>query len=146
MTFRSPTPRPFECSIVLFCNFFSNLTRVWPNSGFHAANGTAQHALMNDPVLCFFFLRGRERWFFVFFPWFSMILIMFCQGFPNVFPKMLPIAPGFYPIWFNSHEYKLKRWNLGECICFYFATGVPKRCWHALCAKKIADGPINITP
>ncbi len=43
---------------------------------FHAANGKAQHALMNDSN---------------FFPCF--------QAVPRC-PKMFPIAPGFYPIWF----------------------------------------------
>ncbi len=31
---------------------------------------------------------------------------------------------------FNSHVYKLKRYTVGKYICFYFATGDPKRCFH----------------
>jgi hypothetical protein len=50
---------------------------------------------------------------------------------------------------FNSHVYKLKRWNLGVHICFYFATRAPKRCFYwvnAQCSQKIVDGPINMVP
>jgi hypothetical protein len=40
----------------------------------------------------FLFKGAGEQGFLVFFP---------CsQSVPNVFPKMIPIAPGFYPIWF----------------------------------------------
>ncbi len=59
-------------------------------------NGKAQHALINSPAL--FFLRdgGRGKWFFEFFPCYQCVLITF----PNMFHKMLSIAPQFYPIWF----------------------------------------------
>ncbi len=92
--------------------------------------------------------------------------------FPNAFPKMFPIAHGFYPMWFaqsstpmyinykgkiqgctfakfNSHVYKLQRWNSRVHICFYFATWGPKMCFywgHAQCFKKNAGGPINMAP
>ncbi len=79
---------------------------------FHAANGNAQHALMNDPVVSF--LRGGNSDFFLFsslvpnvFPKSShQVHIKFPKGsqilkvFPDGFLKMFPIAPGFYPIWF----------------------------------------------
>jgi len=65
---------------------------------FHAANEEAQHAIMNNPV--FFFLKvgegGGIGGVFVFPTCSQCVPIMFS----NVFPKMFPIAPGFYPIWF----------------------------------------------
>jgi hypothetical protein len=60
---------------------------------FHAANEEAQHALMNNPV--FFLFEGGYRDFFVFFTCSQCV-----PKFPNVFPKMFPIGPGFYPTWF----------------------------------------------
>jgi hypothetical protein len=42
---------------------------------------------------------------------------------PKLFRKVFPITPQFYPIWFAQSSipmYKLKRWNIGVHICFYF--------------------------
>jgi hypothetical protein len=53
--------------------------------------------------------------------------------FPNVFPKVFPIAPGFYPIWFAQSStplYVNKKDEFIVYICFYFATGGPKRCFN----------------
>jgi hypothetical protein len=47
----------------------------------------------------------------------------------------------------NTHVYKLKRYALDEYICFYFATGGPKRCFHLgvlNVPKTIAHGPMNM--
>ncbi len=56
---------------------------------FHAANEEAQHALTGGPV--FFFWGRLWRGFF-------------CPPFPNLFaklfPKMFPIVPYYYGIWF----------------------------------------------
>jgi len=49
---------------------------------------------------------GGEGVFFVFLPCFRCVLIMFPKDsqvpnvFPNPLPKILPIAPHIYPIWF----------------------------------------------
>ncbi len=79
----------------------------------------------------------RKEDFFVFF---SLVPIVFpscshqvVKGFPSSqsVPKCVPrnvpnstwvlIGPMF-----NSHVYKVKRWNLGKHICFYFASGWSK--------------------
>jgi hypothetical protein len=88
-----------------------------------------------------------------FFRFFPLVPIVFpscshqaLKGFPSsqCVPECVPqdvpnstwvlIGPKF-----NSHVYKLKRWNLGKHICFYFAIGGPKRCFywgHAQCSQK----------
>jgi hypothetical protein len=71
---------------------------------------------------------------------------------PNVYPKVFPIAPWFYFIWFspkfNSHVYNLKRWAKEEYIFLYFATRSEKvlPLGSAQCFKKIDDGPLNMAP
>jgi hypothetical protein len=69
---------------------------------FHAANEEAQHALTID--LVFFFLRGgrggEEGCFVLFFLLFPMCSHHVLKVFPDAFPQMFPIVPGFYPIWF----------------------------------------------
>jgi len=76
--------------------------------------------------------------FFVFFFFFFWVP-MCCDHVPNRFskgspavPNTFPIAPQIYPIWFAQSStfmvYKLKKVSLliGECICFYFVTGVQR--------------------
>jgi hypothetical protein len=61
--------------------------------------------------------------------------------FPNVFPKMFPIAPQFYPIRDAQSSTHLNiNYYPGVRICFCFATWGPKRCFywgHAQCSQKI---------
>ncbi len=64
---------------------------------FHAANEEAQLALMNGPV--FSFLKAGDM-DFLFFPLFPICSHQVLKVFSNAFPKMFPIAPGFYSIWF----------------------------------------------
>jgi hypothetical protein len=52
----------------------------------------AQHALMNG--LVFLFLKEREGFFKIFF---SLVPNLMCS---HHAPKMFPIAPRFYLIWF----------------------------------------------
>jgi len=61
---------------------------------FHAANGKAQHAIMNDPV--FFFLKrggggveGVDKDFWVFSPCFQCVPVMFPSSSQNV-PRCIP--------------------------------------------------------
>jgi len=73
---------------------------------FHAANGKVQHS----ETVQFFFcghMGNGDRWgregFFVFFP--SVKCVPICSHhvpkvFPNMFFKMFPTAPWFYPVWF----------------------------------------------
>jgi len=97
---------------------------------FHAANRKAQHAFVNGPV--FFF--ERERGIFLFFSLIPNVFPSssqkFLKVFPNAFPKRFPIAPGFYSVWFapslTPTYQEVKRSNLGEHICLYFATGVQR--------------------
>jgi len=68
---------------------------------FHATNGKAQHALMDNQV--FSFWRGERQGFFVFFPCSQCAPIMFSsssQCVLKMFPKAFQIIPWFYPIWF----------------------------------------------
>jgi len=100
---------------------------------FHAANGKAQHALVNGPI--FFFLRGQGEMDFFFSLLVPNVFPSCSQRVKKVFLKMFPIAPVLYPMWFGlgevqPHVDKLKRWNLGEHICFYFAIEGPKRCFY----------------
>jgi hypothetical protein len=47
----------------------------------------------------------------------------------------------------NTHVYKQKRYDLEEYICFYFATGGPKRCFHwgvLNVPKKLLMGQLNM--
>jgi hypothetical protein len=73
---------------------------------FHSANGKAQHALINDPVFSYSKGGGEETWNFFSPPRSKCVLIMSpfssqrVLKFPMRSPKMCPIAPGFYPIWF----------------------------------------------
>jgi hypothetical protein len=34
---------------------------------------------------------------------------------------------------FNSHVYKLKRWGIGEHICFHFAAGIQRDAFTVEC-------------
>jgi hypothetical protein len=102
----------------------------------------------------FFLLGGgeRDRDFFV-FSLVPNVFISSSQCVPRCVPQDVPnstwvlshmVCPKF-----NSPIYKLKRWNPGVHICFYFASGSLKRCFywgHAQCSQKIADGPINMAP
>jgi hypothetical protein len=122
---------------------------------FHAAIEKGQHAFVRGPG--FFFLgaggwqfvlppslvvvrlpqwtvvtpwdisanKRRERDFFVFslFPWDSQKVAQV----PELFSKTFPISPQIFP---NSHEYKPKRWAIGEHTCSYFGTEGPKRCFY----------------
>jgi hypothetical protein len=50
---------------------------------------------------------------------------------------------------FNSHVYKMKRWVIGEHICFYVMTWgpKPKKCFYwkvPIVHNKISDGPMNV--
>jgi hypothetical protein len=51
---------------------------------------------------------------------------------------------------FNSHVYKLQRWNLGaSTFVSILQVGVQKRCFNwgmPNVPKKLADGPINMAP
>ncbi len=49
---------------------------------------------------------------------------------------------------FNAHVYKLKRWAIDKCLCFYFPTKDKEAFLfgNAQCSKKIDDGPINMGP
>jgi len=74
---------------------------------FHAVNGKAQHALMNDPVFSYSKEGGGKQGFFS--PPFSQcVFIIFPFSFQRVLkfrmrsPKMCPIVPGFYLIWFSQ--------------------------------------------
>jgi hypothetical protein len=72
----------------------------------------------------------------------SLVLKVFLssQSVPECVPQDVPnrtwvlIGPKF-----NSHIYKLKRWNLGKHICFYFAAwGSKEVCFywgHAQCSQ-----------
>ncbi len=67
----------------------------------HASNGKAQHALIMCPVFSFWGWGGGSYFLFFFL-------------FPKLLPKVFPIAPQFYPIWFAQSStlkqvYKLKR-------------------------------------
>jgi hypothetical protein len=106
---------------------------------FHAANGKAQHALMNSPD--FFFLRGQgetDFWFFLLVP---NVFPSCSQGLPKCSSRcsqkhLCFILYGLREV--QPHVDKLKRWNLGEHICFYFATEGTKRCFywgHAQCSN-----------
>ncbi len=90
----------------------------------------AQYGLMSSPV--FFFLGGRNFYFF------SLVPIMFpmCSHEVPQFPKLFPqnvlnstsalshmVCPKF-----NSHVYKLKKVDHREHISIYFALGGPKSC------------------
>jgi hypothetical protein len=67
---------------------------------FHAANPKAQHPLMMGPV----FLGG------VFFsPLFPMCFQHVPKLLSNMFLKMFPILPRFYPIWFAQSSTPLYR-------------------------------------
>ncbi len=60
---------------------------------------------------------------------------------PDLLPEAFPIAPSHMVCpKFNCHVYKLKRSAVGEYICFYFATGVLKRCFH----WGVLDVPIKL--
>jgi len=85
---------------------------------FHGVNGKAQHALMNSPA--FFFLRhgGRGKWIFKIFS-----LLPMCS---HHVPNSTSILSHMVCPKFNSHVYKLKRWNLKEHMNFYFAAGVQR--------------------
>jgi hypothetical protein len=112
----------------------------------------AQHALMKDPVF-FFWGVERDTGIFLFFSLVPNVFISSSQCVPRCVPQDVPnstwvlshmVCPKF-----NSPIYKLKRWNPGVHICFYFASGSLKRCFywgHAQCSQKIADGPINMAP
>jgi len=124
-----PQPPPFECSNVLFCKFFLNLISVWPNSGFWCCFGNKSFMQLMGRLsmrswtiqfFVFLFWRGRGRGIFCVF---SLVLNDSHHVPPRV-PKCVPqdvpnttwvlshmICPKF-----NSHVYKLKRWNLGVCI------------------------------
>ncbi len=54
---------------------------------FHAANGKAQHALMNGPI--FFFLKGQGEMDFFFPPCSQCVPIMFPKGYESV-PQDVP--------------------------------------------------------
>jgi hypothetical protein len=153
MSFTSPNPS-LNALMNFFASFFEShpfMTKfrvlvLFANKSFMQPMGRLSMHSWTIQFFVFFCLQGPGRGIFCVFPWFSMILMMFRQEFPNVFPRMFPIAPGFYPIWFaqSSHGYKLTRWNLGECICFYFATGIQR----GACAmfQKICWWAINMTP
>jgi len=69
--------------------------------------------------------------------------------FQDAFPKMLPIAPRFYPIWFAQSSTPLYiTYNPGVHICFYFARGGSKKVLPLggvlKVPKQIADGPMNM--
>ncbi len=79
----------------------------------------------------FFFLRRGEGMLFpcsqcvpMMFPWCSYQLT---KGFPKLFPKMFTIVCQMYLIWFAQSSTLMymnwKRSDVGEHICFYFATG-----------------------
>jgi hypothetical protein len=82
--------------------------RFWKEK-FHAANGKAQHALMNCTIFFLF-----EEWVgekdFLFFPlifeeWAGekdfLFFPLIPKLFPNIFPTMFQmVTPQFYPIWF----------------------------------------------
>jgi hypothetical protein len=77
---------------------------------FHAANGKAQHALMNCTVFFLF-----EEWvggegFFVFFSYSQTVPKYIPNDVPNGNTSVLShmVCPKF-----NSHVYKLQRWNPG---------------------------------
>ncbi len=73
-----------------------NVDQQFWKEKFHAANEEAQLALMNGPV--FSFLKGGEDMDFLFFLLFPICSHQVLKVFSNAFPKMFPIAPGFYSI------------------------------------------------
>jgi len=144
--------------------------RFWKEK-FHAANGKAQHALMNYTIFFLF-----EEWvgekYFLFFPlifeeWMGEKDFLF---FPLIFEEwvgekdflLFPLIPHDVPNGntsvlshmvcpkFNSHVYKLQRWNVGaSTFVSILQVGVQKRCFNwgmPNVPKKLADGPINMAP
>jgi hypothetical protein len=63
---------------------------------------------------------------------------------------MFPMAPRFYGYSFaNDSTPMCINWNLGERVCFYFATGVRRPAsigGMPNVPKKIVDGPIDMAP
>jgi hypothetical protein len=115
----------------------------------HAANGKAQHALMNCTNFFLFEWVGGEG-FFVFFSCSKTVPKYIPHNVPNGNTSSLSHMVCSK---FNSHVYKLQRWNPGrrggQHICLYLATGVQKRCFYwgmPNVQKKFADGPINMAP
>jgi hypothetical protein len=66
--------------------------------------------------------------------------------------KTFPIALQIYPIWFCPNStlmHELKRWALGEHICFIFLQLGSKEVLlrgSAKCSKTFDDEPINMPP
>ncbi len=103
-----------------------------------------------------FFLSERRDRSFLFF---SLVLNVFpsCSHkvpikFPNLFLRILPIAPWFYPIWFlqsfNSHEYKPKKGCQRETCQNTFIYGRKANLGLLCCRvpnfpKILMMGPIN---
>jgi hypothetical protein len=90
---------------------------------------------------------GGGQGFFVF----PLVPNMFLSGsqvlkvFPIAFPKMFPIAPAFYPIWFAQSSTSLFiKYNADFTFVSIFQLEVHLLGGHAQSSKKIGYGQINM--
>ncbi len=102
--------------------------------------------LQSSWTLIFSFWVLGWRGIFSFFPLFPMCSHQVSKRFPDMFP----MAPRFYGYSFAHNSTPMHiNWNLGEHVCFYFATGVRRPAsigGMPNVPKKIVDGPIDMAP